>query len=266
MSGGFDKYEEAADLYREAANGFRLQRDALSAGQAYEKAAEALKKSEIKDSAASALVDAYKSYRKEYPQDAARVLQEAINLFTKRGGFRRAADYEMDLGAIYETDLKDLDGAITAYGNAGEWYYQDNAEALSNKAFLKLADIAALNGDYRTSYDKLEQVAKNSLNNSLSKWSLKDYFLKAGLCHLAENDMVASEKAVEQYIDMDPSFASTREYKLLEALIQACKDGDEQAFTNSLWEYDQFNKLDNWKVSITLKIKEQIQNAEDDLL
>lgn len=61
----------------------------------------------------------------------------------------------------------------------------DNAEALANKLFLKVADLAALEGDYYKAIQQYERVAKSSINNNLMKWSVKEYLLKAGICHLA---------------------------------------------------------------------------------
>jgi alpha-soluble NSF attachment protein len=37
---------------------------------------------------------------------------------------------------------------------------------------------------YDVAIEKFEQVAAASVDDNLLKWSLKEYFLKAGLCHL----------------------------------------------------------------------------------
>ena len=60
-----------------------------------------------------------------------------------------------------------------------------NATRLANKLFLKVGDLAALEGDYQRAVENYEKVANSSVNNNLMKWSVKDYFLKAGMCHLA---------------------------------------------------------------------------------
>ena len=56
---------------------------------------------------------------------------------------------------------------------------------LANKAWLKVADIAALAGQYSRAIDRYEAVARASLNSNLTKWSVKDYLFKAGACYLA---------------------------------------------------------------------------------
>lgn len=258
--------EDAADLYIQAANAFRLKKDGASAGQAFEKAADLQKQSEGRDEAANTLIEAYKAYRTEKPRDAARVLKEAVHLFTLRGQFRRAAQYEMDLGAMFENELEDIDEAVKSYENAGDWFFNDRAEALSNKAFIRLAELAALQGNYDVSVENFERVARQSLNSNLSKWSLKDYFFRAIFATLAQGDAVAANLNLEKYVQWDPSFASTKEFQYCQAFIDALRDNDEQTFTNKLWEYDQFSKLDQWKITMGLKIKQALDAPDDELL
>ncbi|KAK9240086.1 soluble NSF attachment protein [Lipomyces kononenkoae] len=260
------RFEEAGDMYIEAANAFRLEKDLNSAGKAFEKAAEMQLKSEAKDEAANTYVEAYKSYKKNDPEESARVLIQAITLFTQRGQFRRAATYTQDLATLYENELDDLDRAMDAYDEAGEWMSNDGAESLANKAWLKVAEIAAIKEDYPRAIAKYEQVARNSLGNNLTKWSLKDYFFKAGLCHIANKDIIAAKRAVEEYTDMDPTFFQTREQVLLSDIISACEDGDQEKFTDKVFQFDQFSKLDKWKTTILLRIKNSIQEEEDNIL
>ncbi|KAK9332815.1 soluble NSF attachment protein [Lipomyces starkeyi] len=260
------RFEEAGDVYVEAANAFRLEKDLNSAGKAFEKAAQMQLKSEAKDEAANTYIEAYKSYRKNDPEESARVLIQAITLFTQRGQFRRAATYTQDLATLYETELNDLDRAMDAYDEAGEWLSNDGAESLANKAWLKVAEIAAIKEDYPRAIAKYEQVARNSLGNNLTKWSLKDYFFKAGLCHIANKDIIAAKRAVEEYTDMDPTFFQTREQVLLSDIIAAYEDGDQERFTDKVFQFDQFSKLDKWKTTLLLRIKSSIQEEEDNIL
>lgn len=53
-----------------------------------------------------------------------------------------------------------------------------------NKCLLKVAHFAAQLEQYDKAIENLETVATASADNQLTKWSIKEYFLKAGLCHL----------------------------------------------------------------------------------
>ncbi|OOF99413.1 hypothetical protein ASPCADRAFT_137857 [Aspergillus carbonarius ITEM 5010] len=271
-SGGFsffggktEKYENAADLYTQAANAFRVQKQNKEAGLAFEKAASIQTQNlNEPDDAANTLTEAFKVYRKSDPEDAARVLSGAIQHYVLKGNLRRAATQQQHLAEVYEVELGDTKKALEAYEKAAEWFDGDNAEALANKHYLKAADLAALEGDYYKAIEHYERIARASINNNLMKWSVKDYFLKGGICHLATNDLVATNRALENYRDIDTTFASTREHQLLVDLVQTIEAGDQEAFADKLFQFDQLSKLDKWKTTLLLRIKNNIEEQGED--
>ncbi|OWB81732.1 hypothetical protein B5S33_g351 [[Candida] boidinii] len=262
------RYEEAADIYTQAANIYKLQRKNALAGQTFEKAANAQIKADSSDEASNTLVEAYKSYKMEVPIEAARCLSKAIEMFVARGQFRRGANFKVDLAELYENELTDVKNAIASYEDAAEWYRGDSAQALSNKCSLKAADLYCDEqiGDYDKAATVYERIAKESLNNNLAKWSLKEYFLKAILCRLATNNDYASGNALlNRFTQWDPTFSSTREYEFLNKLIQAVKDGNSDEIANASRDYDKIARLDALKIRILNKIKSSVTEAPDEL-
>lgn len=82
---------------------------------------------------------------------------------------------------------------------------------------------------------------------------------------MANGDEIATRRALEHFLEIDPSFASTREYQLLKDLQDTIEASDANMFADKVFTYDQLSKLDSWKTTILLKIKSSIQEAEDDL-
>lgn len=76
--------------------------------------------------------------------------------------------------------------------------------------------------------------------------------------------MVATTRGLETYTDLDPSFAATREYKLLGDLTEAVEQGDQESFADKLYQYDQMSKLDKWKTTMLLRVKEGIEAQGED--
>ncbi|ETN37975.1 uncharacterized protein HMPREF1541_07598 [Cyphellophora europaea CBS 101466] len=265
FGGRTEKWENAADLYTQAANAFRVQKQNHEAGQAFERAA-AIQTNNLSepDDAANTLSEAFKVYRKESPSDAARVLSQAITHYTSKGNFRRAATHQQNLAEVYENEIGDQKKALEAYETAAGWFESDNAEALASKLYLKVGDLAALEGDYSRACDKFESVARASLQNNLMRWSVKEYLLKAGICHLAAGDLVATKRALEQYKEWDNSFVQQRECMLLEDLTHAVEEGDQDGFSEKLFQYDQMSKLDKWKTGLLLRVKGSIEKEEED--
>lgn len=235
------------------------------------------------------MIDAFKAYRKTDAQSAVRCVKVAIQRYCAKGNFRRAASQQEALAEVYEQELNDPKSALEACESAASWYEGDNATAyvfhvffapfeylraplwlisflnsLANKLWIKVADMAALEGDYYKAIENYEKVAAVSINNNLMKYSVKEYFLKAGICHLASGDMVATNRALEKYREMDPSFATQREHLLLVDLSEAVEAKSQEQFSDKLYQYDQMSKLDKWKLSMLVKVKDSIQEADDE--
>ncbi len=129
---------------------------------------------------------------------------------------------------------------------------------------MKVADIAALEGDYYKAIENYEKVAQTAINSNLMKYSVKDYFLKGGICHLATGDLVSAQRALENTETWTPSFISTREHQLLVDLCEVVEAGDQEKFADKLFAYDQISKLDKWKTAILLRVKNQIEEADNE--
>ncbi|KAF2865323.1 alpha-soluble NSF attachment protein [Massariosphaeria phaeospora] len=272
-SGGFsffggrqDKYEAAADQFIAAANAFRMQKLGKEAGQAFERAA-SVQRQQLNepDDEANTLTEAYKAYRKDDPEAAARCLDKAIAHYCAKGNFRRAATHKQNLAELYEVELGDNSRAAAAYEEAAGWYESDNAEALANKLWLKTADLFALEGkDYYKPIELYEKVARSSINNNLMRWSVKEYLLRAGICQLCTGDQVGVSTALDKYRDLDPSFTQQREHQLLTDLAAAVDEGDQEMFADKLFQYDQLSKLDKWKTTLLLRVKNTIEEKGED--
>lgn len=53
----------------------------------------------------------------------------AINHYTSKGNFRRAATHKQNLAEVYEVEIGDQKKAIESYELAASWFENDNAEA-----------------------------------------------------------------------------------------------------------------------------------------
>lgn len=90
----------------------------VEAGRAFERAAD-IQQNALKepDDAANTYLDAFKTYRKDSPEDAARCLQNSINHYTMKGNFRRAATNQQHLAELFE-EMGDNKRAFAAFDTA----------------------------------------------------------------------------------------------------------------------------------------------------
>ena len=131
--------------------------------------------------------------------------------------------------------------------------------------WLKVADLCALAGDHFGAIEKFEKVAEASLGNNLMRYSVKEYFLKAGLCSLATGDNVTAQRNIAKYAEKDPSFMGQREYQLLVDLLEAVTSNNIEVFQDKLAAYDKMSRLDDWKANVLLQIKNKLsEEAENE--
>lgn len=76
----------------------------------------------------------------------------------------------------------------------------------------QVAKYAAQLEKFERAIEIYEQVASSCIDSSLLKYSAKEYFFRATLCHLAI-DVLNATHALNKYDEMYPSFADSREYK-----------------------------------------------------
>ena len=177
---------------------------------------------------ANTLQDAFKAYRKSSPEDAVRCLSQAIDHYLSKGEFRRAATQKQLVAEVYK-EIGDRPKARSAYEATAQWYEDENSPALASKYNLEAADLAAKDNDYLDAIKRFEHVAKLAVSDRNLRYSVKDYFLRAGVCHLAL-DIIGAKRAFESYQELDPSFWQTDHCRVLNALAETVEQGDSAAF------------------------------------
>lgn len=261
------KYEDAADLFSKAANSFKLSKSWDRAAAAYIKLASCYLKSDSKHEAASAYVDAANCYKKISPKQAVSCLDQAVNIQLEINRLNMAARYSKEIGELYEQD-QNIDQAITYFERAADLFQTEEVNTSSSQCRQKVAEFSAQLGKYQKAIQIYEEVARYSLNNNLLKYGARGHLLNAGICQLCKGDIVAINNALDKYQDLDPTFSRTRECKLLADLAVAFDEEDAVKFTVAVKEFDSITKLDAWRTTLLLRVKENIKAKEleeDDL-
>uniref|UniRef100_A0A8C5N9E9 Uncharacterized protein n=1 Tax=Gouania willdenowi TaxID=441366 RepID=A0A8C5N9E9_GOUWI len=196
--------------------------------------------------------------------EAINCLNRAIEIYTDMGRFTIAAKHHITIAEIYETELVDIDKAVAHYEQAADYYKGEESTSSANKCLLKVATYAAQLEQYPKAIEIYEQVGTYAMDSTLLKYSAKDHFFKAALCHFCI-DMLNAKLAVQKYEEMFPAFSDSRECKLLKKLLDAFEEQNVEAYTDSVKEFDTISRLDQWLTTMLLRIKKTIQDDESDL-
>ncbi|KAM6163508.1 beta-soluble NSF attachment protein isoform 2-T2 [Rhynchocyon petersi] len=194
--------------------------------------------------------------------EAINCLNAAIDIYTDMGRFTIAAKHHITIAEIYETELVDIEKAIAHYEQSADYYKGEESNSSANKCLLKVAAYAAQLEQYQKAIEIYEQIGTNTMDNPLLKYSAKDYFFKAALCHFIVDELNA-KLALEKYEEMFPAFTDSRECKLLKKLLEAHEEQNSEAYTEAVKEFDSISRLDQWLTTMLLRIKKSIQGDEE---
>ena len=163
----------------------------IAAGNAFCEAATLHLKCGNKHDAASCFVDAGNCYKKNDSQEAVNCILKAIEIYTDMGRFSIAAKHHMTVAEIYETEIVDIEKAITHFEKAADYYKGEESSASANRCLLNVARYAAQLEQYQKAIDIYEQVGTSCIDNSLLKYCAKEHFFRAALCHMCVDHLNA---------------------------------------------------------------------------
>lgn len=263
------KFDDAADLYKKAANQYRVAKEHDLAGAAYEKAGRNAELAGNPTEAMMYYMDAGKAFAQESAGEAIRMYTLTLDMQRDSGKFTNAAKTLKIIGGLYEADMR-VPEAIRAYSEAAELYQTENSQSTANQLLLTVADLQAGEGNYADAIDLYQRVAASSLESALTKWSVSDYYFKASICSLVRecqqsNECKMTEEALDNYVDSHPAFQTSREFTLMKKLLEAYAAGDVQEFTDALFEYNQISPLDAFKSNLLVKVKRRMVEADNDI-
>lgn len=256
MRPGQLEYEDASKLFEVAANKYKINKQFLEAGKAFEKSANALELGKSEFYAVSKqLFEAAKVYKNVSNNDYMRCLNKVIGLEVEDAQIHQAAGH-LKQAAESALELGDYDNAIDYFNRASEYFALEDTKTSVSQINMQLAVIYSLHkNDYAKAAQKYEGLARGYLETNITRFSAKEVLFKAGLCHILLKDYQAAHQKVTSYEQLDPNFSNSQEQKLLNSLIQALEEGDEQSFQNAVQEYDAVHRLDSWKVQMLSRLR-----------
>ncbi|ENN74327.1 hypothetical protein D910_12797 [Dendroctonus ponderosae] len=257
LFGGSSRVEDAVECYQRAANLFKMAKNWVSAGSAFCEAATLHLRSGARHEAATNYVDAANCYKKSNINEAVTCYLKAIELYTDMGRFSIAAKHHQNIAEVYETESIDIDKAVQHYEQAADYFRGEESNSSANKCYLKVAQYAAQLENYAKAIQIYQEVATNSLESSLLKYSAKDYFFRAALCQLCI-DHLNAQHALDRYLQQYPAFQDSREYKFIKALIEQIEEQNVDGFTEAVKDYDNISRLDPWYTTLLLRVKKQL--------
>lgn len=260
LTGG-PKYDEAVDLYQQAANQYKLSREWQEAANCFIQCAYCAHESGSTTDEANFLMEAGNVLKKISTTQAVEQYEKAIGIYNASGRFQASGKLLLSIAELYEGERLQTTEVKAYYKRAAEMFeLDDHGKSNYTKCILKVAEYSAEDGDLQEAIRVFESEGEKALQNNLLQFGAKDHFLRAGILHLCGGDSVTVNLALEKYRSLDPRFAGSREGDLLAAMAEALESQDVEMFVDKLSDYDQMTKLDAWKTKFLVKVKDQMSS------
>lgn len=259
---GSQKFEDASDLFEKAGNQYKVARKWQEAADAYAKCAECQMKLKESSRAAQFYQNAGEAMSKVNPHDSVEYFKTAIAMLCDAGRFSNAAKLQKQIAEVFEGQ-DNKEEALEAYRQAADYFSGENQQSSANNMLLKVAQLSAQLERYDAAMEIYEKIAKDSMESNLLKFNAKNHLLNAGICALATSDLVLVQMKGQEYQEIDYTFGDSREGKFLQAMFQAYESFNSDAFADAVYQYDTISKIEPWKITILLKVKESIAGEVD---
>lgn len=264
-----NKFELAADLFKRSAIAFKLEKNYSKAAISYINAAESFSKA---NAVCNDIFDSYAEAGRCYIK--AGLVEEGINIMRDDAIPRiieascliKAAKLYTEMADICSES--DIINAIKYFEEASKYYQIENATTSYIDSLVQVATLSAklepLN--YNRSIEIFSSIGKEVVDNQNLKYKAGEYFFNCIILILAKGDIVCASKSLEEFSNVYYPFTNSREYKLLEDIICAYSDNNVDAFTDSIYNYDQISRLNPWRTTLLLTIKNNIGINEISIL
>ena len=165
---------------------------------------------------------------------------------------------QMENNGKYNDSIIYYDQALKYYEKAGK------NDTLMNSIWGKIAELMLVN-NHPDAPNRvpimLENVAKNNLQNPITKYSSKDYFGKAVLSIIYySNNPSEGRIYLNKYMEIDPIFDESTIYNLCCDVIKSMETNNINNLKYSIQKYKEISEIDKFMIYILEKIVEKASN------
>ena len=257
------RFKEACEFYEKAGNIYKSINQWRKAANCFDNC------SKIKIQLKENPINYYKElffcyYKLNSETNYKRYFEKMNECLEKEGEFYQAGKYSENLAKQMENNDKNND-AIIYYDQALKYYEKDGKDnTLINSIRGKIAELMLVNNHPDAPSRVpiiLENVAKNYLQNPITKYSAKEYFGKAILCIIYySNNPSEGSIYLKKYMEIDPTFDESNIYNLCCDVIKSMETNNINNLKYSIQKYKEISEMDKFMIDILKKIVEKESN------
>jgi alpha-soluble NSF attachment protein len=264
---GIQRFEEAIELYEQAANQYKQSKQWPEAADCMLQSALCAAKCSDPKEEARFYQEAGNLCKRFSSRKATEYKELAAGMYKQTGQLVNAAKLYKEIAEMFESEEIDYVETLRYYQMAADMFDLDeHSKSNMSTCTIKIAEYSAKSGDSKDLQQAIkifETEGAKALKNNLTQYNAKEHYFRAGILHLSTGDTVMIKIALDKYGCEDPRFAGSREGDLLNHLSIALETHDVELFEEKLQDYNSATNLDAWKIEFLLKAKNHLQLGGD---
>lgn len=191
-----------------------------------------------------------------YKAAAVDLLEKSIDIYLENGKFASAAKQYEKKACLHVKD-KNMTPAIEDYIKAHKYYCAEQSENTGYGCLYKAAQLTIENEEYTKAIKLLYQVNKYYEINELTQFKCKQLVLEIAILKLFSVDVNECKTYLSNLFNLD-KHKSTREYILLQELIEAMEKSDKTQYNEAVGTFSAIQPLEGWKLKLLFEIEKRI--------
>lgn len=241
--------DEAADLYTQAGNAYKIDHNWKEAGNCHMESAKILSDLNEKTEASSQAVEAAKCYSRlrECVDNAVTSYKFAADIYKEKQ--RKMFDAGQCLveaaNLLINSDL--VQESMPLVQQAIQYFKQGTGnEPQIARCLERCADVLVEDREYKQAIEMYEQVITIRLKDQLTQSCASSVFFKLMLTYLQNGDTVGARQKIEEFMKRQPTFKNHQFYKFLNKIIEAFEERSIPQFDDCYEEFFRTNDPDPW--------------------
>lgn len=256
--------EKTADKLVQCANAFRAERNFVTAGETYLRAAHLYHELDDVPSSTKSATDSAHMYAKDPTRhtETMSALHFAIDLHKSKQKIIEAATLLSELARVL-VDEDNLDGAVRTLQEASDLYKESRADSKAATVLESVADLLSDKGEYIESARFFREVAMMRLAQPLTQRAAGGIFFKAVLIQLQTNDVVGAKAEMERFATTNPAFRNDLQFVFLVEIIGKIEGRDIEGYDDAVDLFRRRNPVDQWLSNRLIDLRKFADPEED---
>jgi alpha-soluble NSF attachment protein len=249
-----DKYDDAIPHFERSLNLYKINKNTEGIVNCYEKIISCYQNLKKDDDEISTYISYFQYLKNKNNDNTSLILKKILDRYSELCDIKNLVKWNLNAGDFYENQ-GDHEIMLDHYSKA----YQYDSELMNIEYKTKYANYLTQYEKYDLAQEIYENILEMCQTNRLLRFSQSNIYLQMILIHLCKDDLVSARKLRDRFLS-DYNISDKKLEVFITELLLAYEKYDSDSFVNAIRDYERISKIDNLKINLLLRAKNNLSN------